>query len=483
MKPTYFSITLAFFLTGLIVFPCFALEIYIDPKTDQLFGKPGPGRVKLGTYKRVDEADKAPIMSQEQPIVTQDQPIATQEQIKQEVVKEVEKATEDFPEINTKGKLQFKSKDGDFAWGIGGRIHAQGGIYDDDRADNGEFTDFQDRASFRRARIDVTATLWQHWQMKLQYEFAGTGDVVEGIRDAWLVYNNEALWPVSAIVGQFKENYGLESFNSSNDITFIERALPSRAFSPPDARRLGFGLLTQGHDLWTLHAGFYGRNASGEDIGGVALERDDPAVFAGRVTLSPIHTENIIVHLGFAGSYLAPDNAVRFRERPELNPGTTRLVDTGLMTGIDSVTRLGAEAATVYGPFSLQGEYMRANVERRDLSNPAFDGWYVQGSWILTGEPRIYDFKFGTFKNPKPTSIVGSGGIGAWEIAFRYSGLDLNDKNINGGKEENITAGLNWYPNSNFKFMANYVNVLNIKGGPFAGADPHGFLMRGQVIW
>lgn len=478
MKPTFFTGLLVFILTGFAAFPSFALDIYIDPRTEQLYGQPGPGRIKLGTFKRVDEADDIPAATQEQ--IKQEVKKEVEAATKQEVKKEIEAATKDIPEINTKGKLEFKSKDGNFAWGIGGRLHTQGGIYDDDRADSGESTDFHDSATIRRARLDVTATLWKVWQMKLQYDFAGTDSVLAGLRDAWLVYNNEKIWPVSAILGQFKENYGLESFSSSNDITFIERAMPSRAFSPPDARRLGFGLITHGHDLWTLHTGFYGRSASGEDIGGVELERDDPAVFAGRITLSPIHTEDKIVHLGFAGSYLAPDNSMRFRERPELNPGTTRLVDTGLMTNVDSVTRIGAEAAAVYGPLSLQGEYMRAEVERKDLSNPGFDGWYVQGSWILTGEPRIYDFKFGTFKNPKPRSIVGLGDIGAWEIAFRYSGLDLNNKDVNGGKEENITVGLNWYPTSNFKFMANYVNVLNVKGGPFAGAEPQGVLFRGQ---
>lgn len=126
---------------------------------------------------------------------------------------------------------------------------------------------------------------------------------------------------------------------------------------------------------------------------------------------------------------------------------------------------------------------MRTEVDRKRLSDPDFDGWYVQGSWILTGESRGYDFKNGTFKNPKPNSIVGQGGYGAWEIAARYSRLDLNDADVDGGREENFTAGINWYPTPTFKFMANYVNVLNVKGGSFTGAEPEGFLLRGQVVW
>jgi phosphate-selective porin OprO/OprP len=460
---------IALAIGGMSANPTFALDLYVDSKTKQIYAEPGPNRIKLGSFERVGEAAG--------------KSAAAEEEIREQVKKEVEAATKDLPEVNTKGKLEFKSRDGNFEWEIGGRIHAQAGIYDNDRADDGTPTDFNDGADFRRARLNIAAQLWKHWHFKLEYDFAGSGGVDAGLRDAFISYHNDQVWPFAATVGQFKEYFGLESYGSSNDITFIERALPSRAFSPPDARRLGIGLTTHGHDLWTLGAGFYGKNASSEDIGGVDVERDDPAVFVGRATLSPIHTNDTVLHLGFAGSWLSPDNTTRFRERPELTPGTGRLIDTGTLEEVNDVVRLGAEAAGVFGPFSVQGEYIRAEVDRKALSDPEFDGWYVQGSWILTGESRIYDFKKGVFKNPKPNSIVGQGGYGAWEVAARYSRLDLNDADVDGGREENFTAGLNWYPTPNFKFMANYVNVLNVKGGNFAGAEPEGFLLRGQVTW
>lgn len=446
-----------------------ALDLYMDSKTKQIYAEPGPGRVRLGSFERVDEAAGKPAVAEKQ--------------IREQVKKEVQAATKDLPEVNTKGKLEFKSRDGNFKWKIGGRIHAQAGIYDNDRADNGTPTDFNNGADLRRARINIAAQLWKAWHFKLQYDFAGSGGVDAGLRDAFISYHNDQVWPFALTVGHFKEYFGLSSMSSSNDITFIERALPTRVFMAPDARRLGIGLATHGHDLWTLAAGFYGKNASGEDIGGVEVERSDPAVFSGRFTLSPIHTNGRVLHLGASGSWLSLDDTTRFRERPELTPGTTRLIDTGTLPNVDSMIRLGAEALAIYGPFSLQGEYVRTEVDRKRLSDPDFDGWYVQGSWILTGESREYDFKYGTFKNPKPNSIVGQGGYGAWEIAARYSRLDLNDADVDGGREENFTAGINWYPTPTFKFMANYVNVLNVKGGNFSGAEPEGFLLRGQVIW
>ncbi len=398
---------------------------------------------------------------------------------------EVKSAAQNLPKIETKGKLEWSTPEGDFKWRLGGRIHADAAFYDNDTSTTGEPTGLDDGVDFRRARLVTEATLWRSWQFKFEYDFADDGGVDSGLRDVYLRYLFWGSQPYIT-VGQFKEYFSLESWSSSNDITFIERALPSRAFSPPDGRRLGVGVSTYGQDLWTLSAGVYGKNASGEDIGGVEIEDDpDPLVFVGRLTFSPFHTETRVVHLGASGSWLdSGNNLVEFRERPEAAIGAERLIDTGEFD-VDTLTRYGVEALAIYGPFSVQGEYLLAHVERDLPGEPdvSFPGWYVYGSWILTGESRVYDFVEGRPKNPKPKGIVGKGGIGAWEIAARYSTLDLNDEDIDGGEEENVTVGLNWYPTPVFKFMANYVKVLDIEGGEFNDAEPDIFQLRAQAYW
>lgn len=54
-------------------------------------------------------------------------------------------------------------------------------------------------------------------------------------------------------------------------------------------------------------------------------------------------------------------------------------------------------------------------------------------------------------------------------LGVRLSELDLNDAGVEGGKERNASLVLNWYPESNLRFSANYVKVLSVDGGPHDG--------------
>jgi phosphate-selective porin OprO/OprP len=120
----------------------------------------------------------------------------------------------------------------------------------------------------------------------------------------------------------------------------------------------------------------------------------------------------------------------------------------------------------------------------RDIStNPDLDfsGFYVEGGWFLTGESMNYKPSSGKYSRVTPKGIVGKGGIGAWQVALRFSSLDLTDEDISGGEEDNFTLGLNWYATPNIRFTANYVNVLDVEGGSNDGDEPESFQIRSQV--
>ena len=51
---------------------------------------------------------------------------------------------------------------------------------------------------------------------------------------------------------------------------------------------------------------------------------------------------------------------------------------------------------------------MRADLSTRDGSDPTLDGWYVTGSWVLTGEHRPYDRKAGYARRILPQGRWGA---------------------------------------------------------------------------
>jgi phosphate-selective porin OprO/OprP len=151
---------------------------------------------------------------------------------------------------------------------------------------------------------------------------------------------------------------------------------------------------------------------------------------------------------------------------------------------------VGLEAAAQWKNFQVQGEYFDINVERRipnsAAGDPQFEGWYVQGSWTITGEPRRYAMASATFDSPRPAKnfSLRDGGWGAWELGARYSLLDLNHNRgvpggpltpgaIRGGEQEIVTLGLNWYPNQAVRLSASFQDVGIDRlspGGTFFGS-------------
>jgi phosphate-selective porin OprO/OprP len=51
-------------------------------------------------------------------------------------------------------------------------------------------------------------------------------------------------------------------------------------------------------------------------------------------------------------------------------------------------------------------------------------------------------------------------GLGAWEIAARYSNIVLNDKDISGNNLTDFTVGLNWYLNPYTRWKFNYIRAF-----------------------
>jgi phosphate-selective porin OprO and OprP len=399
---------------------------------------------------------------QEQPA---EMPVVAKEEVKKMVKEEVKVATKDQPKITMKDKFVVESSDGDFSLRVGGRIQADAAVYSEDTRRQNDGTEM------RRARLFVQGKLWDAWKYKLQYDFVNTGSA--GIADAYIQYTGLNPWKVT--VGHFKQPFSLQNMTSSKHITFTERGLP-HLFTP--GRAIGIGAGRSGKN-WSLNAGLFG-----EGIDGASGDEDEGFAFTGRATYAPILNKQQHLHLGASFSYRDSGSidAISFSDRPESHVTNVSEVSTGSINA-DSNSRSVAEAAYTYGPFSLQSEYYTVDIDRDSttLSDLDFSGYYLEGSWFLTDDMRTYSASKGSYGKIKPSSVVGKGGIGAWQLAARFSSVDLNDNDIFGGDAENFSLGLNWYATNNIRMTANYVKVLDVKGGAGDGDEPESFQMRGQV--
>jgi len=357
--------------------------------------------------------------------------------------------------------LRFRTEDGAVELRIGGRVHQDWTFWSEGGALERLVGGLDSGNEFRRARIHLQGVLGDAVEFKLQYDFAG-GDAA--LKDVYLGTTGHR---VDLRMGHFKEPFSLEEMTSSNDSTFVERALPN-VFAP--ARNAGFmvhGTVVEERAWWA--AGLFRES---DDFG---LGQGDDYNLTGRLAGIAWDREDLLVHLGASLGYrnVDADSTLRFRQRPEVHL-SPRFVDTGVFPA-ESAALLGAEAALVAGAFSAQGEYIRTAVASAALGDPALDGYYVFGSFLLTGESRSY--RGGVFRGVAPRrDFLTAGGPGAWEVALRLSGLDLDDGLLAGGELTDLTLGVNWYWNANLRMM------FDVTRAERSGVDEAtAFVWRGQL--
>jgi len=180
-------------------------------------------------------------------------------------------------------------------------------------------------------------------------------------------------------------------------------------------------------------------------------------------------------------------SAIEFRTRPESRLTDERLVDTGPIQGA-SQNLATAELALVSGPWSFQTQGYYLILDADEADDPHFWGYYALLSHFLTGQSRRYNQALGIFTGvePQPVFKPSEGHWGAWELALRHSYVDLNGGNVNGGRESNITAGLNWIHNRNARLMFNYIHARVKDRGTTPAIDDgtaHIFQVRVQFVW
>ncbi len=289
---------------------------------------------------------------------------------------------------------------------------------------------------------------------------------------------------------------------------------------------------------------------------------------AGRLTYAPIKDEHNLLHIGVSGRYQQVNDATAANDDRVLNLGgrikseafilnqtllgtpdlscgaisapiPTNVFNSSTYSGkcTKNVESFDVEVAASHGPFSIQAEYIGSHYSRDQQAinqaaylaalNPAtgvlnatgvplmpngrsayFDGYYVQGTYWITGEERAQAYEVShrhgaAFTQLKILHPFSAGGWGAWGVAARFGSVNLNNgpyhgtqlytllglanaannrfaaayianAGIQGGRQQDVTVGLNWYPDPGFNFQLNYTRVINIIA-PFNGATTQSY--------
>ncbi len=367
--------------------------------------------------------------------------------------------------------IEMGWSDTEFLLRVGGRMYVDFTGYIEDKNELGD-----NGLGVRTILVEMNGQFNNNWPYRISWGgFTDGGKVnTAGVKldDIYIRYLGFDNWVVT--FGQHTEPFSLEEQTSSLNITFMERALPN-AMAPGST--VGLSVATGG-DSWFATGGFFS-----EQLTEFKDQGSQGYGVTGYISASPLDIYRGVIHFGSSLSYrsLANEKDVFFRYRPESGLTTVRYVNTGVIKGGESIGRFGFDLVWIFGAWSFQSEYIQTEVDRdAQFQDLTFRGWYAFLSWFPTGESRNYK-ENGIFGSINPQNPGG-----ALEIALRYSGIDLNDKEVRGGEEHNITLGVNWYIHRQLRIMFNYSYVMtdifaNDDGTELGNDNPHIIQMRLQA--
>ncbi len=317
-----------------------------------------------------------------------------------------------------------------------------------------------DDSGFRVRSLRVGLAKAYKYNISIKVELDLT-DGDNNFTDLYGRYSNKR-WGVFTI-GNQRVAQTLVNQTSRISRTFMEEPLPAEAFGL--GRRLGVG--------WDKHLKNGGAHVTvfGPDLNGSIGDSG----YASRVYFNPSRSRFGVGHIG--GSFVSENMSrkTRFFSHPESRVTETRLVDTGLFDNVSQQNIYAVELAGARDSVMFRAEIFRATWNQSDTKDPVFKGFYTQASWILTGE--TFKYTQGKFLRIRPQNKRG-----AWEVAVRFSRVDLNDEAITGGEERNLTVGVNWYSSGNqFRLMS---NLIFVKTDENAGDEDTTILqVRAQLHW
>lgn len=331
------------------------------------------------------------------------------------------------------------SDDGNYTFGIHGRVQFDGGWFDND--DRG--SDNVSGTELRRVRLAISGK-FDDWSYLVDYDFAG-GDIT-----GQTITISHALGPGSISIGQIKPFFSLEYTTDDLWASMQERSWISDTMAP------GYRYGTQwvGNTRhWVYGVNLYNESNTDSD-------KNDGIGASGRVVWLPLEQEDGVLHLGADvmrdqygkgpdGDYVGYSNAVRAAGHLSDQSKFT-LVKLADGREVD-INKYVGEFAYSRGPFYVQSEYGHADYDDGAQDADLDTGYAIVG-WFLTGQSRGYDAKKARFTRP---DNIGEGG--AWELALRYD-MAHGKQDASDIKVEATSLGVNWYASRNVLFRLDLIH-------------------------
>lgn len=345
----------------------------------------------------------------------------------------------------------IQTPDRSFRFTLEGLLQVRGTFYEpglDERTSD---------VSLQRMRFELGGELYQRYLFHVEPNFSE--DDVE-LEEAWFGADLATQGP-RLMFGRMKEPFSLEEMLPRRHIDFPAFSILNQ-FVPAEDH--GVTLLGGSRDAQVEYGAAFYNGTGGDDL------NSDKDV-AARLVARPWADDEgaLFQRLQFGGAVtygrqdadLAGAELVTETKAPflEFEPGSSADGER---------LRLGLEAAWLSGPAALTAEAIQIT---EDLSGSGGDienetrGWYATASWVLTGERKL----FSGVRPSHPLWAEGaSAGSGAWQLALRYSDLELDEALVDGGlvaassfpdAVRTWDLGLNWYTSANTKVMLHFVHT------------------------
>lgn len=392
----------------------------------------------------------------------------------------------------------IKSADGQFSISPYGYLDTDYRAYQGDGAPSDSFL-------IRRARFGFQGNYGSHFDFAILTDANSTTGAI--VRDAYLNVRIRPEFQFQA--GQFKEPFAQETGIGATNLDFVERGFQALLYTSTNTAYRSPGITLHG-DIsggmlqWWAGA-FNGR-------GGVTNNATNEPEFVGRLRAYPFRKskDEWLKQLAFGGSIshsrssginndlsfnaALPDAAYTFFPQLRIN---------------GPIERYEGEFTYIKGPAALRGEYVQLQQQRYDIGSETPGGlgfisapgigskaWNIGTTYLLTGEkrpengtPRVKKPLFG------PDTPGGKGrGMGAFELAVRFTGIQAKAPGetifnpFTPGlvptydfHTDEITFGLNWYPNYWVKYMVN-VGIDQLHQPSTTGQLPQNFFVVMQRL-